>query len=101
MPGLPSLQITASLTPLILVDDVGERDAAYWPKPSHGVANRQQGIRDSAIDRAGIFNRRPIRADPCCHGRPKKRMSYQARLGTAAGDGSGGRRLIKRGARHG
>src|SRR5205085_11301692 len=28
-----------------LVDDIGERDAAYWPKPSHGVANRQQGIR--------------------------------------------------------
>jgi hypothetical protein len=31
--------------PPILADDIGERDAANWPKPPHGVADRQQGIR--------------------------------------------------------
>jgi hypothetical protein len=27
------------------MDDISQRDAAHWPKPSHGVADRQQGIR--------------------------------------------------------
>jgi hypothetical protein len=44
MPGLPSLQIPVRLPPPILADDIGERDAAYWPKPPHGVADRWQGI---------------------------------------------------------
>ena len=39
-----SLQISARLTPPIFVDDIGERYTANRPKPSHRVADRQQGI---------------------------------------------------------
>ena len=46
--GMPAvlglLEITASLAPPILVDDIGERDTADWPEPALGVADRQQGI---------------------------------------------------------
>jgi hypothetical protein len=31
----------------------------------------------------------PVTPEPCCHGRRKKRISHHARLGTAAGNGSG------------
>jgi hypothetical protein len=30
--------------PIDLIDHIGERDTADWPKPAHGVADRQQGI---------------------------------------------------------
>ena len=42
------LQITASLTPPVLIDDIGQRNAADWPKPSHGVPDGQEGIRVDA-----------------------------------------------------
>src|SRR5215472_2350921 len=29
----------------ILVNDIGERNAAGWPEPAHWITNRQQGIR--------------------------------------------------------
>jgi len=38
------LQITASLTPSIFVDDIGEGDAADRPKPAHRITDWQQGI---------------------------------------------------------
>ena len=42
--GIGSLQIQVRFTPSILVDDIGERDTADWPEPTHRVADRQQGI---------------------------------------------------------
>ena len=33
-----------SLTPLIFVDDIGERDTANRPEPSHRITDRQQSI---------------------------------------------------------
>ena len=36
------------LTPPIFLDDICKRDAAYWPKPTHWVADRQQRIRVDA-----------------------------------------------------
>jgi len=39
-----SLKIAISLTPLVFINDIGQRDAADWPEPAHGVADRQQGI---------------------------------------------------------
>ena len=39
-----SLQIAVSLSPPVFVNDIGERDTANWPKPAHGVADRQQSI---------------------------------------------------------
>jgi hypothetical protein len=36
------------LAPPVLIDDIGQRNAADWPKPAHRVANRQQGIRVDA-----------------------------------------------------
>jgi len=42
------LEITASLAPPILVDDICKRYTANWPEPTYGVADRQQGIRVDA-----------------------------------------------------
>jgi hypothetical protein len=39
-----SLQIPVRLAPPIFIDDIGQRNAADWPKPSHGVPDGQQGI---------------------------------------------------------
>jgi hypothetical protein len=39
------LEIPAGLAPSILMDDTSQRDAAYWPEPTHGVADRKQGIK--------------------------------------------------------
>jgi hypothetical protein len=36
-----SLQIPVRLAPSIFVDDIGDRDTADWPEPSHWVADRQ------------------------------------------------------------
>ena len=33
------------LAPAILVNDIGQRDPANRPEPSHRIADRQQGIR--------------------------------------------------------
>jgi len=50
--GMPAvlglLEITASLAPPILVDDICKRYTANWPEPTYGVADRQQGIRVDA-----------------------------------------------------
>jgi hypothetical protein len=37
-----------ALAPLILVDDIGERNTADWPEPAHWVADRQQCMRVDA-----------------------------------------------------
>src|SRR6516165_7415386 len=37
--------ISVRLTPPILIDDIGERDTADRPEPTHRVADRQQGVR--------------------------------------------------------
>jgi hypothetical protein len=42
--GFGSLQIPVRFTPPILVDDISQRNTAYWSKPAHGVADRQQGV---------------------------------------------------------
>src|ERR1700719_671291 len=39
-----SLQIPIRLAPSIFKDDIGQRDTADRPKPTLGVADRQQGI---------------------------------------------------------
>jgi hypothetical protein len=46
--GFGSLQIPVRFTPSIFVDDISQRNTAYWSKPAHGVADRQQGIRMDA-----------------------------------------------------
>jgi hypothetical protein len=42
------LQIPVRLAPPVFIDDICKRDTADWPKPAHGVADRQQGIRMDA-----------------------------------------------------
>jgi hypothetical protein len=44
LPFRAVLQIAVRLAPLVLIDDIGERDTANRAKPAHGVADRQQGI---------------------------------------------------------
>ena len=34
------LQITVSQSPPIFIDDIGERDTADWPEPTHGISER-------------------------------------------------------------
>jgi hypothetical protein len=50
--GMPAvlglLEITASLAPPILVDDIFKRNMVDWPKPAHRVADWQQGVRVDA-----------------------------------------------------
>jgi hypothetical protein len=38
------LQIAISLSPPVFVNDISQRNTAYWSKPTHGVADRQQCI---------------------------------------------------------
>ena len=44
LPFRAELQIPVNLAPPVFIDNIGERDAAHRPEPSHRVADRQQGI---------------------------------------------------------
>src|SRR5437868_13767836 len=40
--GGTSYLISVRLAPSIFVDDIGQRDTADWPKPTHRIADRQR-----------------------------------------------------------
>jgi hypothetical protein len=53
--GFGSLQIPVGLAPPILVDNLGQRDTADWPKLAHGVTDRRprQPPEMSQLEKAG------------------------------------------------